>query len=73
MPWTSKRGPHFEAQTGRPELKGTITPSGEAAPAAAVAVVVCADAEDMIERRVKMRVAVGGRILRSDVPCRVRG
>ena len=71
LPCTSKRGPHREAQAGRPELKGTITPSGEAAPAAAVAVVVCADTEDMIERRVKTRVAVGGRIVKSDILWRV--
>lgn len=38
LPCTSKRGPHFEAQAGRPDVKGTISPSGEAAAAAALAV-----------------------------------
>ena len=29
-PWTSKRGPHLDAQAGRPEEKGTIRPSAAA-------------------------------------------
>jgi len=27
-PWTSKSGPHRDAQAGRTEVKGTIAPSG---------------------------------------------
>lgn len=67
LPCTSNRGPHFEAQAGRPDENGTMSPSGEAPAAAAVAVVVCAPTEEKIERRVNPRVSVSGCIVRSVV------
>jgi hypothetical protein len=42
FPWTSNRGPHKDAHTGRVDVKGTMSPSGEAVAPAAEAVVVWA-------------------------------
>jgi hypothetical protein len=41
-PCTSQRGPQRVAQAGRPEVKGTMSPSGEATALAAEPVSVCA-------------------------------
>lgn len=64
-PWTSKSGPQREAHAGRPEVKGTRAPSGDAtAPAGPVC--ETADAKDM--RLLANRTRVAEKRMVADVP-----